>query len=151
MTLLLYHKPFGLSRVFFGGDGGNRTLLPSRASSLVSSPSNNSIISQLGAVVKGFFYFFSRFLLAPKFLRSVPVLRVEEPLGVLSLPLTSLVYHRPHQKSTGDVAQLWEENLFDFCSFFLLTKSAGYDIMEFSTPYTRGRASENVRTRRTLS
>ena len=84
------------------------------------------------AVCQGVFLFFSRFLLAPKFLRSVPVLRVEEPLGVLSLPLTSLVYHRPHQKSTGNVAQLWEIGRTEVCAICLLTKLAGCGIMEIS-------------------
>ena len=46
--------------------------------------------------------------------------------------------------STGNVAQIREENLFDFCLFFLLTKPVGYVIMEVGTPYTRGRAAEKM-------
>ena len=47
-----------------------------------------------------------------------------------TLPLTSLVYHRPHQKSTGNVAQLWEKMRAEVCAICELTKSERCDIIE---------------------
>ena len=48
----------------------------------------------------------------------------------LSFPLTQLVYHRPHQKSTGNVAQIREKMRPDVCAICELTKSERCDIME---------------------
>ena len=48
------------------------------------------------------------------------------------LPLTTIVYHRPHQKSIGNIAQIWEFVGRLFCTIFLLTKCQDFDIMEIS-------------------
>lgn len=40
-------------------------------------------------------------------------------------PLVILVYHRPHQKSTGNVAQLWEIARAKVCAICLLTFYGG--------------------------
>ena len=49
-----------------------------------------------------------------------------------ALPLTSLVYHRPHTKSIGNVAQIRDFLGRLFCSFCLLTNWLGCGIMEIS-------------------
>ena len=65
------------------------------------------IVSQLGRFVKGFFYFFRDFFSRPSFCGSFPIPTLRSrPLGVLSLPLTMIVYHRLHTKSIGNVAQI---------------------------------------------
>ena len=47
-----------------------------------------------------------------------------------SLPLTSLVYHRPHQKSIGNVTQIREKIRPEVCAKCELTKSERCDIVE---------------------
>ena len=47
-----------------------------------------------------------------------------------SLLLTPLVYHRPHQKSIGNVAQIREKMRPEVCANCELTKSERCDIME---------------------
>ena len=50
--------------------------------------------------------------------------------GALYLPLTPIVYHRPHTKSIGNVAQIREKMRPEVCANCELTKSERCDIME---------------------
>ena len=61
----------------------------------------------------------------------------------LSFPLTPIVYHRPHTKSTGNVAQIRDFSWQLFCSFCLLTNWLGCGIMEIRGQDNRSRAAEN--------
>ena len=97
----------------------------------VSSSLCAFIVSQLGRFVKGFFAFFFE----PAQDRSLTRL-LQSPRGkdtrlkvCTSLPLTMIVYHRPHQKSTWQSAQIRASKLFDFCTTFLLTNCWRYAIM----------------------
>ena len=59
------------------------------------------------------------------------------------LPLTPIVYHRPHTKSTWQSAQLWDFPGRLFCSFCLLTNCWSCVIMEIPAPTTEGAAPKN--------
>lgn len=106
------------------------------------------IVSQLGWFVKGFLEIFSRKFVS-RMVGSTQLPRTVRPpegsqrLGG-SLPLTSLVYHRPPQKSTGNVAQIRDFVGCLFCSFCLLTNWLGCGIMEIRGQDNRGRAAENL-------
>ena len=105
------------------------------------------IVSQLGRFVKGFLEIFSRKFVS-RMVGSTQLPRTVRPpegsqlLGG-SLPLTSLVYHRPSQKSTGNVVQIRDFSWQLFCSFCLLTNWLGCGIMEIRGQDSRGRAAEN--------
>lgn len=51
-----------------------------------------------------------------------------------------IVYHRPHQKSTGNVAQKREFIWLKLCATFLLTNCWGCGIMEIPAPTAEGAA-----------
>ena len=71
------------------------------------------IVSQLGRFVKGFLTFSRNFFSrAP-----TPVLHSQWQAFVYGypLPLTMIVYHRPHTKSTGNVAQIRDFSWQLFC------------------------------------
>ena len=62
-------------------------------------------------------------------------------------PLTMIVYHRPHQKSTDNVAQIRDKMRPEVCANCELTKSERCDIMEIlpgafdlGQPKTKGEA-----------
>ena len=74
----------------------------------------------LGDLSRGFLKFFSRKLRAGRLGHTQPLPTVRHLAWVsqlprCSLPLTMIVYHRPHQKSIGNVAQIRDLQLFDFC------------------------------------
>ena len=100
------------------------------------------IITHLVGFVKGFFYFFSRFLLAPKFLRVVPIPTLRSrPLGVLSLPLTLIIILILEIKSTiflKKIAQKRDNYFIKICANFLLTNCWGlwYNNFRLTQPKT---------------
>ena len=88
------------------------------------------IVSQLGWFVKGFFAFFFERPLVATTPKTVLVSPIFECRTFIALPLTPIVYHRPHQKSTGNVAQIREKMRPEVCANCELTKSERCDIME---------------------
>ena len=88
-------------------DHGTKVLLAlmgTRSLGRPALPFCTLIVSQLGRFVKGFLTFSQNFFSrAP-----TPVLHSQWQAFVYGypLPLTMIVYHRPHQKSTGNVAQI---------------------------------------------
>ena len=103
------------------------------------SPLDTLIVSQLGWFVKREIEIFSTFF---ALLLSVPLLlnRALHSRHSLRSLLTMIVYHRPHTKSIGNVAQIRDFSWRLFCWFCLLTFSGGYDIMEIPRPATVGAA-----------
>ena len=101
----------------------------------------------LGGLSRGFLHFFSMTGTYQAFLRTFPYHRTQcrGPLGrgALYLPLTPIVYHRLHQKSTGNVAQIRDKMRPDVCANCELTKSERCDIMEIRGHDNHGRAVEN--------
>ena len=104
------------------------------ASQLTYSTITPLLYHNLGGLSRGFSNFFSE---RPLWDLN-PSARSPAFNLVGTLPLTSLVYHTPPQKSTGNVAQLWEIVRAEVCAICLLTKSAGCGIMEILLATTRG-------------
>ena len=105
----------------------------------------------LGGLSRGFLHFFSMTGTYQAFLRTFPYHRTQcrGPLGrgALYLPLTPIVYHRPHTKSIGNVAQIREKMRPEVCANCELTKSERCNIMEIlpgafdlGQPKTKGEA-----------
>jgi hypothetical protein len=95
----------------------------------VAFPLSVYIIAYFVGFVKGFFKsflkkFVSRMVGSTQLPRTVRPPEGSQLLGG-SLPLTSIVYHRPPQKSTGNVAQIAGNLTIYFYSLCLLTKLLG--------------------------
>ena len=88
----------------------------------------------LGGLSRGFLHFFSMTGTYQAFLRTFPYHRTQcrGPLGrgALYLPLTPIVYHRPHTKSIGNVAQIRDFLVSIICAFCELTFCGGRVIIK---------------------
>ena len=116
---LLYHTLRGLSRGFSNFFEKSFRLALSHSyqclgvCGLLPSPLDTLIVSQLGRFVKGFFTFFFEPSKVSQWLRppDLPASAGSDFGGTpcTPLPLTPIAYHRPHQKSIGNIAQIREK------------------------------------------